>query len=160
MYLYSLCPGLYYKILPNKYQCHFCMLVMAICIFHQYCIIVEQLTLGHKLIIKFIEVQEEIFHMIKSKCYIQSKFGVFVLDIIFLIININQTDPVTNHRIPLKRHSRCGRLSRCIFLWDMPYQNLCTSCRNISSLLVEKFQLCNNCIEYFFSWLEEQEYKK
>jgi len=62
MYLYGLCPGLYYKILPDKYWQHFCKLVMAIRVFHQRRITLEQLMLGHRLIIEFIEEYEEMFY--------------------------------------------------------------------------------------------------
>ncbi|KJA24703.1 hypothetical protein HYPSUDRAFT_135758 [Hypholoma sublateritium FD-334 SS-4] len=65
LYLYGLAPALLYKILPEPYYSHFCKLVRAMRIIHQYHIRVDDLQLANNLLKSFVEEYETLYYQRK-----------------------------------------------------------------------------------------------
>lgn len=62
LYIYGLCPGLLYNVLPDKYWKCFCKLVVAIRILHQRSISPAQILRAYTLIMDFIKEFETLFY--------------------------------------------------------------------------------------------------
>ena len=65
MYIYGLGPGLFYRILPEKYWRHFCKLVIAMRLLHQRSITRDQLQKAHAFILDFVEDFELFYYQRK-----------------------------------------------------------------------------------------------
>ena len=52
-YIYGLCPGLLYGVLPEPYFSHFCKLVRGIRIIYQHCISEDQILTAHQLLLQW-----------------------------------------------------------------------------------------------------------
>ncbi|KIM73760.1 hypothetical protein PILCRDRAFT_80789 [Piloderma croceum F 1598] len=62
IYVFGLGPGLFYKILPEKYWKNYCKLVFAIRIVHQQEILTADLTQAHPALIEFVTEFEELYY--------------------------------------------------------------------------------------------------
>ena len=61
-YVFVLGPGLFYKVLPDRYFFHFCKFVSAIRILHQHAITREELTHTHQLLVEYVQEFEELYY--------------------------------------------------------------------------------------------------
>lgn len=66
LYFYGLGPGLFYKLLPEKYYLHYCKLAVAIRIYYQRRITKEQLQLAHKLLLEWVVEFEHLYYERKT----------------------------------------------------------------------------------------------
>jgi hypothetical protein len=62
MYLYSLGPGLFYNVLPEKYWKHFCKLVYGMRVMNQYHIKTEDLKNAHLALLEFVNEFELLYY--------------------------------------------------------------------------------------------------
>ena len=62
MYIFALCPSLFYNILPKKYWQKLCLLVSSIRILHQFKISAEQLRRAHQLLLMFLLDFEKLYY--------------------------------------------------------------------------------------------------
>ena len=53
LYIYCLGPGVFYRVLPDLYYSHLCLLIRAIRIIHQHVISQEQLVVAHRLLLQW-----------------------------------------------------------------------------------------------------------
>ena len=65
LYFYGLGPGLFYKLLPERYYLHYCKLVVGIRIMYQRRISHSQLRLAHKLLLEWVVEFEHIYYQRK-----------------------------------------------------------------------------------------------
>ncbi len=67
VYIFGLCPGLLYNVLPEKYWINFCKLTVAIRILHQRSITSAQVKKAYTLVLQFVKEFEELYYQRKTE---------------------------------------------------------------------------------------------